>query len=70
MQGHLDSPFRPGVDLDNAGNDLAEGFFLVPWVLKGDLDHFAKGWMLRHYAANEFCEFCPAHSDTGDYGMC
>ena len=43
-----------------SGQELAGGFFLVVWSLKGDLDYFAKGLQLRHYGANEFCEFCPA----------
>ena len=34
--------------------------------MKGDLDYFAKGLYLRHYAADSFCEFCCAHSSTAD----
>ena len=51
-----------GVQLDFScgGSDLADGFFLVIWGLKGDLDYWAKGYYLRHYASHEFCEFCPA----------
>ena len=54
---------------DRGGEDLAGGFFLVIWSLKGDLDYFAKGLLLRHYAANSFCEYCPAHSDLNDPPM-
>ena len=49
-----------------AGKPLAGGHFLVTWSLKGDLEYFAKGLHLRHYACNEFCEFCRAHSNPRD----
>ena len=48
------------------GTTLAGGFFLVPWVLKGDLDYFAKGLFLPHDSCNSFCTFCPSHSDPAD----
>jgi hypothetical protein len=43
-----------------AGNNLADGFFCVPWLLKGDLDYFAKHLGLKHYARDDFCDFCKA----------
>ena len=68
---HNNQDWPPGFDCNVAGQELAGGFFLVPWSLKGDLDYFAKGLHLRHYSSNEFCEFCPANSDdsSGDVSM-
>ena len=41
-----------------AGTWLAQGNFIVPWLLKGDLDYFAKNLHLRNYNANKPCDFC------------
>ena len=46
-----------------SGEYLADGFFAVVWLLKGDLDYFAKALKLRHYAAHELCDFCPCTKD-------
>ena len=57
-----DKPWPPGsAEKVLADNDtpLAGGYFCVLWILKGDLDYFAKVLRLRHYSANEFCELCP-----------
>ena len=51
------------------GKELAGGFFLVIWSILGDLDHFAKNLFLKHYGANEFCEFCPATTKEDVPGM-
>ena len=61
LEAAYDGVFQQGEEC--AGQELAGGFFLVVWCLKGDLDYFAKGLHLRHYTRNEFCEFCPAHSN-------
>jgi hypothetical protein len=42
-----------------AGEWLAAGNFAVTWLLKGDLDYYAKNLHLRSYNANEPCDFCP-----------
>jgi hypothetical protein len=47
-----------------AGQELAGGYFCVPWLLKGDLDYFAKCLGLKHYARDDFCEFCTASKTT------
>jgi len=46
-----------------AGTWLADGFFAVVWLLKGDLDYFAKHLHLRSYSANVPCDFCPCDKD-------
>jgi len=56
---------HPNQDVDGhpdarSGQDICGGFFLVPWILKGDLDYFAKGLHLCHYSSNSFCEHCAA----------
>ena len=40
-----------------SGQPLADGHFGVIWLLKGDLDYFAKQLGLRHYGANAPCDF-------------
>jgi hypothetical protein len=64
----VDCDGRACTDPRKANRNLADGFFLVIWGVKGDLDFYAKGLFLRHYARNEFCEFCPA-TTHGEYGM-
>lgn len=54
---------------DEPGDMLAGGFFLVVWAIKGDLDYLQKGLQLKSYTANQFCEYCPAHSDEADPSM-
>ena len=44
-----------------AGQPLADGMCALILCLKGDLDHVAKSWKLRHYNADEMCDFCPAN---------
>jgi hypothetical protein len=56
---------HPNQDVDGhpdarSGQDICGGFFLVPWILKGDLDYFAKGLHLCHYSSNSLCEHCAA----------
>ena len=40
------------------GSDLAKGFFAVVWLIKGDIEHLANKMNLRHFASNQFCDFC------------
>ena len=51
------------------GKPLADGYFLVLWSIKGDLDYFAKQLHLRHYSRNEFCELCPANAEEGNVAL-
>ena len=61
---HNGVPFRADtVEGRRANTELAGGRFLVLWCIKGDLDHFAKSYKLRHYAAAMPCSWCPG--DTG-----
>ena len=54
--------------LAEANTPLADGMFGVIWMLKGDLDHFAKNLNVANYRANMPCTYCPA--DRGeDPGM-
>jgi hypothetical protein len=53
------------IDMNMAGKDLAGGFCLVLWILRADLDFYAKSLKLPHYASNEPCPFCPANCFGG-----
>ena len=44
-----------------AGTPLAGGFCALPWLLKGDLDHYQKGLGLESSAETSPCCFCPAN---------
>lgn len=47
---------------------LAGGYFGVIWLIKGDLDHYAKNLKIANYRTNKPCNYCPA--DRGaDIGM-
>lgn len=52
-----------------AGTDLAGGLRCVLYILKGDLEYFANHYHLRHYNAENMCDFCPAHRNTADPGL-
>jgi hypothetical protein len=41
-----------------AAQPLAGGYFGVTWLVKGDLDYFAKTLKLRNYNANIPCDLC------------
>ena len=47
-----------------AGTELANGYFCAPWLIKGDLDWFAKHLRLKSYSANQPCDFCPVDKDA------
>ena len=57
-------------DAQMAGKPLAEGFFGVLWLLKGDLDYFAKVLGLRNYGSNTPCDLCPCDKATRDNQRC
>ena len=68
----LGNEYQPGsaehaLALDENGErrPLAEGFFGIIYLVKGDLDHYAK-WGLPDYRTNTPCNYCPA--DRGDRG--
>ena len=48
-----------------AGQPLANGFFAVPFVLKGDWQHFAKTFKLAYRNANQPCSFCSCDQSQG-----
>ncbi len=52
-----------------AGTELADGKAFYIWFVKGDLDWLVKGLWLRHYNADELCDFCPATIQAPDPGM-
>lgn len=49
-----------------AGTQLAGGYSAVIWVIRGDLDYFAKSLHLRHHASSRPCSWCPCNSSLGD----
>ena len=51
-----------------AGKHLAEGFFAVMWLLKGDLKYFHEGLGMRCVTSRDSpCDWCPCHrDDSGD----
>lgn len=42
------------------GQPLAAGHFAVLWLIKGDLEYFAKNLGLRHFNSIDLCDFCAA----------
>jgi hypothetical protein len=48
-----------------AGLDLAGGFFGIPFLLKGDWEHFAKSFGLRPATARECCDWCTCRKGRG-----
>ena len=46
-----------------ANQHLAGRHFGVPFLIKGDWDHFCKTYGLRHYASNEPCDHCRCSKD-------
>lgn len=42
-----------------AGEWLADGFFGIIWVLRGDLDWAYKVWKFPHYGSERPCGWCP-----------
>ena len=50
------------VATDRPGERLCGPFFFVPWIVKCDLDHLAKGFWLRHYSFKHPCELCECHN--------
>lgn len=62
-------PWPPGSaegQLGQSKTPLAGGWRLVLYNIKGDLDFFANHFHLRHYNANQMCDFCPAHRNESD----
>ena len=58
--GKAFSEVAPGsMHAKQAGLPLADGFFGVVWLIKGDLDYLANSLHLRHYSARMPCELCP-----------
>ena len=63
----LDSQQRPWLagtaEAALSGTQLAAGLCGVPWVLKGDLEHFANVLRLASTAARQPCLYCQADRD-------
>lgn len=51
-----------------AGQDLAGGYRGVVFISKADLDFVAKSLGLRHYGANQPCDFCPCDRSSAEQG--
>ena len=52
-----------------AGSNLANGYCLVLYTFKQDLDHLSREYGLADYrTTNRLCEFCPANKKKGDWG--
>jgi hypothetical protein len=47
-----------------AGQHLAGGLFLVPWVVKGDMEYLANALHLAHWNSDPMC--CMCHADHAD----
>ena len=47
-----------------AGTLLADGMSGVPWVIKGDLEHFAVVMQLEHTGSHTPCFYCRANRDA------
>ena len=72
----------PDVDPDGAafpiGSDnwqkqrtpLADGWYAVLWLLKGDLEYFALTLGLEHYGASSPCFLCSANSSDAPWTEC
>lgn len=59
-------PFARGTaEFHLAGQPLCTDFFFVVWIIKGDIDWFAKGLGFRAHNAVLQCDWCPAdkHGD-------
>ena len=54
--------------LADANTPLADGYFAPIWLLKGDLDHYAKNLKLADYRRDQCCNYCPANKGD-DIGM-
>jgi hypothetical protein len=64
---HLGVPYSPGSAEAVLGDTpLAEGFFAVPWLFKGDIKHFSDNMGLRHCQSLRPCDFCPCHRVDGE----
>ena len=48
-----------------AGSPLAGGFFAIPFLVKGDWEHFTKTFGLRHSSSNQPCDFCRCQKGKG-----
>ena len=57
------------VEAKRAGTPLADGNFIVLYLIKADLEHLTKEYGLAHYASNHPCCLCPANRDEADPDM-
>ena len=53
---------------DKAGTTLAGGYFLTLYLLKQDLDHLARDYLLADYRSGQPCELCPCNKDRSNLG--
>lgn len=52
-----------------ANTFLAGGYRVVIWLLKGDIDYYAKSLWLKHYSSLDFCDYCNSTIDNVDASM-
>lgn len=65
---HSGVDYRPSSpEARKGGQPLAEGLFVVVWLIKGDLEHLANGFGLRHFGAHEPCELCTANRSVESF---
>jgi hypothetical protein len=65
---HLGRKFRKGSSAAaKAGSPLADGFVAVLWLLKGDLDYYAKTFHLAWYTSRTPCCLCPCNTSTNPW---
>ena len=64
-QDYKGAPWPPGsAEAGLAGKPWGGGCIALPWICRGDLDQFAKGWGLESYTSNTPCPWCKADRST------
>ena len=59
---HCGNPWPAGsAEAALAGQPLAGPWFAVPWVVRGDMEHFANLLDLEHFGAEQLCPWCNAN---------
>ena len=61
----LNERYTTGIERGLAGTLLAGGFYCVLWLLRADLDHFAKVMKLENYGSSFPCFACCANEIAG-----
>jgi hypothetical protein len=62
---HTGKRWAPGTAAEKkAGAPIADSWWAVAWIFKGDLDHFANHLGLSHWSTETPCSWCPANRHT------